>query len=306
MATLPLTTALAPYPHTQALTDGTLQSDRIDFEHLTISPITRAFRQMVRTLDYDIAEMAFSTYLCARAHHKPMTGLPIFLLRRFEHGQIVINTKSGIQSPTDLHGRKVGLRSYTFTPGVWTRGILQSAYGVDPNQVTWVLTGDEHVAEYVAPDNVVSAPANSDLTEMLLSGEIDAAIGLRGVDAPDIAPLIPNPQQAGIDHFRQTGLYPISHLVVIKNALLDTHDWLAAELVHLFNAAKDHYLAQPDQTDPALNALKPIIGDDPLRYGVEPNREIMETFIQFNVDQGVIPTSVTVDDLFPDSVLNLA
>ena len=161
---------------------------------------------MVRGLDYDIAEMAFATYLCARAHHKQMTGLPIFLLRRFEHGQIVINTKSGIQSPTDLHGRKVGLRSYTFTPGVWTRGILQSAYGVDPRQVTWVLTGDEHVAEYVAPDNVISAPTDSDLTDMLLSGDIDAAIGLRGVETPEIQPLIPEPRQAAIDHFHQSGL----------------------------------------------------------------------------------------------------
>ncbi len=305
MSALQLTTAIAPYAHTQALTSGTTQSDRITFEHHEVSPITRAFRQMVRGLEYDLAEMAFSTYLCARAHHKQMTGLPIFLLRRFEHGQIVINTKSGIQSPTDLHGRKIGLRSYTFTPGVWTRGILQNAYGVDTNKVTWVLTGDEHVAEYVAPDNVVSAPVGSDLTEMLLAGEIDAAIGLRGVEAPEIQPLIPEPRQAGIDYFRQTGLYPISHIVVLKNTLVDAHDWLAEELFNLFKASKDHYLAQPNQTDSALNEMKPIIGEDPLRYGVEPNRDIIESFIQFNVEQQVIPVSVTVDDLFPNSVLNL-
>ena len=195
MPAMPLTTAIATYGHTKALKDGTIQSERVVLEHIDVSPITSAFRRMVRTLAFDVSEMAFSTYLCARVYHKPITALPVFLLRRFEHGAMVYNVKSGIQSPLDLHGRRVGVRSYTLTPGVWIRGILQSAYGVNPQQVQWVLFGDEHVAEYVAPSNVTPAPAGSDMVAMLLAGEIDAAIGVSGVDAPEIRPLIPEPQQ---------------------------------------------------------------------------------------------------------------
>ena len=305
MSALPLTTAIVNYPYTRALTDGTIHSDRVKLQPLEVSPITRAFRQMVRGLEYDLAEMAFSTYLCARTYQKPITALPLFILRRFEHGQIVYNTRSGIQSPTDLHGRKVGVRSYTLTPGVWTRGILQSAYGVDPNQVTWVLLGDEHVQEYTAPSNVIAAPAGSDLSTLLLSGDIDAAIGLRDADSPDIQPLIPDSHNAAIDYFRQTGVYPISHIVVVKDEQLHANAWLAEELFTLFQAAKAHYLSHPDANDTALRDMQQIIGEDPLPYGVEPNRPTIETFIRFNVEQQIIPHSVEVEDIFPKSVLKL-
>jgi 4,5-dihydroxyphthalate decarboxylase len=305
MPALPLTTAIVNYPHTRALTDGTVRSERVQLKPIDVSPITRAFRQMVRGLEYDLAEMAFSTYLCARTYQKPMTALPLFILRRFEHGQIVYNTRSGIQSPTDLHGRKVGVRSYTLTPGVWTRGILQSAYGVDPNRVTWVLIGDEHVAEYTAPSNVISAPVGSDLTTLLLSGEIDAAIGIRDTESPDIQPLIPDSHNAAIDYFKQTGVYPISHIVVVKDELLHANAWLAEELFALFKAAKEHYLSHPDAQDATLRDMQQIIGEDPLPYGVEPNRRTLDTFIRFNVEQQIIPQRVAVEDIFPKSVLDL-
>jgi 4,5-dihydroxyphthalate decarboxylase len=260
---------------------------------------------MVRTLEFDVAEMAFSTYLCARAYEKPITALPVFLLRRFEHGAIVYNVKSGIQSPSDLHGRRVGVRSYTLTPGVWVRGILQSVYGVDLEQVQWVIFGDEHVQEYVAPPHVVSAPAGSDLVSMLLAGEIDAAIGVRNVDSPDIRPLIPDTQKAAVAYYRQTGIYPISHLVVVKDALLAANPWLAEELFALFKAAKDHYLGQLDGSDPlappdaSMQEMRQIIGHDPLLYGMTPNLKTLEAFIRFNVEQQVIPHQVEVEDLFP-------
>jgi len=311
MPAVPLTTAIATYGHTKPLKDSTIQSERVVLEHLEVSPITSAFRRMVRTLAFDVSEMAFSTYLCARAYHKPITALPIFLLRRFEHGGIVYNVKSGIQSPSDLHGRRVGVRSYTLTPGVWIRGILQSAYGVDPNQVQWVLFGDEHVAEYVAPSHVTSAPAGSDLVSMLLSGEIDAAIGVRREEAPEIKPLIPEARQAGIQYFQRTGIYPISHLVVVKDELLHDHPWLAEELWTLFKAAKDDYLGHlrvdtlQDPQDKSMQAMQQVVGNDPLLYGVAPNQKTLEAFIQFNVEQQIIPQPMVVEDLFPRSVLAL-
>jgi 4,5-dihydroxyphthalate decarboxylase len=311
MPDLQLTTAIATYGHTQPLKDGTLTSERVGLEHVEVVPITSAFRRMVRTLDFDVAEMAFSTYLCARAYQKPITALPVFLLRRFEHGAIVYNVKSGIRSPTDLHGRKVGVRSYTLTPGVWTRGILHSAYGVDLEQVQWVIVGDEHVQEYVAPSHVVSAPAGSDLVAMLLAGDIDAAIGVRNVDSPDIRPLIPNAQQAAVAYYRQTGIYPISHLVVVKDALLAANPWLAEELFSLFQAAKEQYLRQLDANgsqapaDASMHEMRQIIGRDPLLYGFAPNVKTIEAFIRFNVVQQVIPHPIEAEELFPRSVLAL-
>ena len=155
-------------------------------------------------LEYDVSEMAMSTYLCALAHHKPITAFPAFVLRRFEHDEISYNIKSGIESPADLKGRRVGLRSYTFTPGVWARGILSDAYGVDSSDVSGVLYGDEHVSEYQAPDNVIPAFQGSDMVEDLLSGKIDAAIRPGDVNSPDIKPLIPNADAAAQDYFLQS------------------------------------------------------------------------------------------------------
>lgn len=308
---LKLKTALVNYGHTKALIDGELSSQRVDIEHVEVSPITTAFRRMVRTLDYDVSEMALSTYLCARDHGKPITALPIFVLRRFEHGQIVYNVNSGIKGPGDLAGRKVGVRGYTVTPGVWVRGILSTGYGVDLDSVTWVLSGDEHVAEYVAPSNVVSAPDGADLGAMLLSGEIDAAIGAGNVDSEDIRPLIPGPFDAGAAFYRDTGIYPISHHLVVKDEVLEDNPWLPEELFRLFTTAKDDYLSglassgPQNNQDEALVRMQQVIGPDPLLYGVAPNRKSLESFIEFNVEQKVISKGVDLEELFPASVMDL-
>ena len=310
MPQLTLNVAVANYGHTKALQDGSVKSDKVALEHIEVSPITTAFRRMVRGLEYDVAEMALSTYLCALSYQKPMTALPVFVLRRFEHGGIVYNTKSGIKSPADLAGKRVGVRSYTLTPGVWVRGILRSAYGVDLDQVTWVLVGDEHVEEYVAPANVVSAPPGSDLTAMLLAGEVDAAIGAGNVDSPEVQPLIPDARKAAIDYYNSSGVYPISHTVVVKSDLLQDNPWLAEELFSLFQGAKEQYLgglAGGQETgDQAMREMQQVIGDDPLPYGVAANRQTVERFIQFNVEQKIIPQAVAVDDIFPRSLVDLA
>ena len=301
---LNLKTALVSYGHTKALIDGEVKSDRVEIEHVEVSPITTAFRRMVRTLDYDVSEMALSTYLCARDHGVPITALPIFVLRRFEHGQLVYNVKSGIQGPGDLAGRRVGVRGYTVTPGVWARGILSSGYGVDLDEVTWVLSGDEHVAEYVAPSNVVPAPAGSELGAMLLSGEIDAAIGPGNVDSPDIQPLIPNAFEAGAEFYRETGIYPISHHLVVKDEALEGNPWLAEELCRMFTEAKDGYLRELAEKGPqngqdeGMARMQGVVGPDPLLYGVEANRKTLEAFVRFNVEQGVISRAVELDEVF--------
>ena len=303
MSNLVMRTAIGNYGHTKGLKDGSIRSEKFEMEHIEVSPVTSIFRRMVRGLEFDVAEMALSTYLCARAHGKAFTGIPIFLTRSFYHGAISYHARSGIKSPADLAGRRVGVRGYTVTPGVWTRGILQTAYGLDLSSVTWVLSGDEHVAEYVAPPNVVSSP-NSDLSAMLLSGEIDAAIGASANGSPDIRPLFPDAAEADAQWFARSGVYPISHMLVAKNDQLDNNPWLAGELFSLFQTAKEPYLkflhsgASLSPADEALLAMTKIVGDDPIPYGLESARKTLETFIHFNVDQGVIPEWVDPNEIF--------
>src|SRR5687767_3138862 len=165
MQTPTLKTAIATYPHTKALKDGSVKPQSFNFDFVEVSPIIAAFRRMIRTLEFDISEMAISTYLCARAFNKPITAIPVFPLRAFHHGGIVINTKSGVQNPKDLEGKRVGVRAYTVTGGLWVRGILQSEYGVDPSKITWVVADEEHVQEYPLPSNVETKPG-ADLAAM--------------------------------------------------------------------------------------------------------------------------------------------
>ena len=293
--------------------DGELSSDRVDIDHVEVSPITTAFRRMVRTLDYDVSEMALSTYLCARDHGKPITALPIFVLRRFEHGQIVYNVNSGIQGPGDLAGRRVGVRGYTVTPGVWVRGILQSAYGVDLER------GDVGAVGRRACRRVCRAiPTWCQRLRAPTWGPCFCRVRLTPpsaqgpVDSPDIQPLIPNAFDTGAAFYRETGIYPISHHVVVKDELLEANPWLPEELFRLFKSAKDQYLGRacrPDgpqnSQDESLSQMQKVIGPDPLLYGVTPNRKSLESFVQFNVDQKVISKSVDLEELFPASVLDL-
>src|SRR6476661_1306242 len=163
----------------RALKDGTVKPTTFEFAFEENDPLIAAFRRMVRGNDFDICEMAITTYICARAHGKPMTAVPVFLVRAFHHGAILCNTKAGIGSPKDLEGKRVGVnRGYTVTTGVWARGVLQDEYGVDLSKITWVLSGDEHVAEYKAPANVVPIEPGKKMEDMLVSGELAAAIGV--------------------------------------------------------------------------------------------------------------------------------
>src|SRR6202162_1157476 len=168
----------------QALKDGTVKPKPFAFDFVEVPVLIDAFRRMVRGNEFDICEMAITTYICARAHGKRFTALPVFLVRAFHHGAIVYNTKCGIRTPKDLEGRRVGVnRGYTVTTGLWARSILQEEYGVDLGKITWVLSGDEHVAEYRPPANVVPIEPGQKMGDMLAAGELCPAIGGE-VDSP--------------------------------------------------------------------------------------------------------------------------
>ena len=306
MDRLRLKTALVTRGHTQALTDGSVKPRSFDFEFEEVPAIIQAFRRMVRGLEFDVTEMAITTYICARAHGKAFTALPIFPMRAFHHGAILHNTNAGIRAPKDLEGHRVGVnRGYTVTTGLWARSILQHQYGVDLKRITWVLSGDEHVAEYQPPPNVVPIEKGKKLEEMLVAGEIPAAIGVQ-VESPDVKPLVPNARDTGFEALKQRGLYPINHTVVVKNELLREHRDLAGDIYDAFAEARRLYVArltagieQPSQDDQFFRRVMDITGD-PLPYGVEPNRQMLEAVIRQSLEQGIITEPLSVEELFPE------
>lgn len=307
MADLRLHTVTRTQGANRALKDGKVTPPGVVFEFEEVPVLIHAFRRMVRELAYDVCEMALTTYIVAREHGKPFTALPVFLVRGFHHGAIVYNTRSGISGPKDLEGRRVGVnRGYTVTTGVWARTILEDEHGVDLSKVTWVLSGDEHVAEYRPPPNVVPLEPGKDLAEMVASGELAAAVNVR-VDHPDVAPLIPDPDEAGVTALRERGLFPINHLVVVKDELLAAHPELGARLFDAFAEAKRRYvqrlhaeIADPDPTDLLYQRVMEVTGDDPLPYGIEPNRAVLESLIGHAVGQRILERPVAVEDLFPE------
>jgi len=289
----------------RALKDGTVQPKTFGFEFIEVDPLIAAFRREVRASEFDICELAITTYICAKAHGKKLTAIPVPIVRQFHHGAILVNTKAGVKSPKDLEGKRVGVnRGYTVTTGVWARGILEKEYGVDLSKVTWVLSGDEHVAEYVAPSNVVPIEAGKSMQDMLISGELVAAIGV-DVNHPDVQPLIPDALETGIAAFKRDGHYPINHLVVIKDEVLEANPGLAADCFEAFAAAKRLYvdalragkIEKPDATDRLHLRIMEIAGE-PLPYGIEPNRKVMETLMGHALSQGIITKAMKVEDLF--------
>jgi 4,5-dihydroxyphthalate decarboxylase len=307
-----LKTAIATYPHTKGLKDGTITAPGIQFEHVEVSPIIVAFRRMCRALEFDVSEMAITTYLTARAYNKPFTALPVFVLRQFHHSPIVYHVKSGVESPKDLEGKKVGVRAYTVTTGVWARGILATEYGVDLNKVTWVLNDEEHVEEYHkdSPPNVVYQ-AGANLAEMVAKGELAAAIGVGRVDSPDVKPLIPNAREAEAAWYQKTGIYPINHAVVVKDSLLQADPSLAPRLFNAFKEAKAALLQQLSSgaelsgEEQALAQRRSLVGDDPLPYGLGRNRKAMQAVIRFAQEQKILPRKVSPEEMFAQNTLDL-
>jgi 4,5-dihydroxyphthalate decarboxylase len=225
---------------------------------------------------------------------------------------VFFNVNSGIDGPKDLEGRTVGVhRGYTVTTGLWARGILQTDYGVDIKQITWAATGDEHVAEYQAPPNVTYSYKGKAIADLLVSGEIGAAVGDIRVDSPKVKSLIPDARNAGIAYFRKTGIYPVNHCLVIKKEILDAEPWVAEDLFNAFNAAKNNYLARLEKgvdlspADEAAIDLGRAVGGDPYPFGVNANRKALEAIVQFAFDQEVIPTKPSLEELFAPNTVTL-
>jgi 4,5-dihydroxyphthalate decarboxylase len=296
-----------------ALKDGRVQPAGVTLDFAEVPVLVQGFRRMVRTLEFDVSEMALTTYLVAKAHGVRFTALPVFLVRGFHHGAVQVDPRAGLRDPRALEGRRVGVnRGYTVTTGVWARGILADEYGVDLDRVTWVLSGDEHVAEYRPPANVVAMPPGGDLTQLLLDGDLSAAIGVDG-GAVGLSSLIPDPEQAGLDALRRDGVFPINHLVVVRDDVLAAQPEVAAELFSAFAEAKQQYVATltgepvgtPDATDRLYREVQQVTGADPLPYGIEPNRATLEKLLDHAVAQRILDRRPELESLFAAGTTDL-
>ncbi len=290
MTKLTLSCALKRYPTTEALLSGTITSPLFDIEYHEIEPIHDAFKPMAREQRFDVSELAVFTFLQAYIYKKPVVLLPIVLASRFQHSCIVYNTDFHKElTPQTLRGKKVGVRAYTQTTGAWVRNILSVEHGLDLESVEWVIFEGAHLAEYQEPPFVTRAPAGTKLLPMLMSGQVDA--GILGNDLPDdpkIKPVIPDAAKAGRAWFDKTGELPINHMLVVKRDLLRFRPDLVREIYSMFKRAKDDAPVAAGAID-----MRPIGYD-----AIAPSLEVVT---KLAYEQKLVPTKLSVDELFAES-----
>ncbi len=285
MAPVSLRIALGDYPHTLSLKRGEITSPSLKLDFVEVKPMHKAFKPMVREHAFDASEMALATYLQAKAYNKGLKLLPAAMLARFQQGTVLYNAERGRLTPADLPGKRVGVRSYSQTTAVWIRGILQNDEGVDLSGVQWVTFEEGHVAEAKDPLGVVRAGADKDITQMLLDGELNAAI--YGAALPTDARLksvVPDPEAAAKAWYAKHHLVPVNHMVVVTEDLARSNPAAVSELYYLLEAGKA-----------AAGKPGPI---DTAPFGKEANRACLELLISYAVQQQLIPSKLTVDELW--------
>ncbi len=316
---LHLKIAIAEHPHTAAIRDGSIEIEGVDAEFVTVKPQIGAFRRMVRELEFDVCEIAPTTYIIARAYGKKFKALPIFVVRRFHHSGLLVRPDEGIVSPKDLEGKPCGVRAYSVTTGVWTRQVLIDEFGVDNNKIIWWVDDEEHVQELQLPANVRHVAAGDSLADMMARGDIvagfDAAAGIGRTGAPtggwqeveaNYPDLFPNAAELEADYYARTNVYPMHGTIVVKDAVLEQHPWVARSLNDAFTRAKDDWVAKLNAGEATgagadkYRALQAIVGPDPLPYGIEANRATIEALEKTAFDQGLTPRRMTMDELFVD------
>ena len=281
-----LVTMLGNYPNTEALKSGKLKSDLVDFDFVEVKVANNLFKQIVREEKYDVGELAIATYLQAKSFDKPYVLLPAVLVSRGQIHTIAYNAERGSLSPADLAGKRVGLRAYTVTTATWVRGMLAEQYGVDLNKIEWVTFEDPHVTEYRDPPGVKRAPAGKELVQMLLDGEIDAAVVGDKLPDPRLKHLVPDHEAATQRWVAKHGGLPINHMVAVRTELSKSRPDVVREVFRLLRESKE-----------AAGAPK---HPEPLRFGVEACRPVIETMIDYAHKHGLIREKMTVDSLFDD------
>jgi 4,5-dihydroxyphthalate decarboxylase len=289
---LTLRTNLADYPVTMAMKDGRVTSPIVSLDFCGPKTAHNGFKPMLRENAFDCGELAIVTYLQARAYNKPYVLLPAPISGRFQHHCIGYNSDFGPLNPKDIEGKRVGVRTYAQTTGLWVRGILAHEYGVDLDKVTWMTIDESHLSEYTDPANCIQMPKDADIPQMMLNGELAAAI--LGVDMPKdprVRTLVPDPWAAAEAWYKREGVIPINHLFAVHKDIVKKHPDAVREIYRMI--VESRALA-PEE---ARSNLPPL--------GLEANRKGLEMAIDWAYEQKVIPERLKVDDLFDETTAAL-
>lgn len=305
--TAKLSIVLGKHGQVEDIRSGAVGIDGVELEFKDFERMPDAYRIMARSAAFDICELAPTTYLMAREAGAPITALPLPMTRQFRHSGLQRLRSSSIRTPKQLEGRAVGLRAYTVTAPVWTRGILAEEYGVDLNRVTWFKQDEEHVESYVPPANVKTPPPGKSLADMMRSGDLEVGFaGLAGVGSGedlDLVEFFENAKELDADLYRRTGIYPIHGVIAVRNDVLEKHPDLASRMFDAFLRAKDNYWARvksgtaKGKEDLRYLKLAEVVGD-PLPYGLEENLRTLEALIRFAHQQKLIARVSAVDEAF--------
>lgn len=282
-----LRAALGKHAHVKPLKDGRVTSDRIGFDWQDYDPLPKAFRTMVRGDELDLSEMAVVTHLMAHHFDKPLVGLAVPLWWRLPHTNLICTTDGPVKQPKDLEGTRVGVRAYGQTSGVWVRGVLQHAYGVDLDSITWGTMEDSHLSEYTDPAGCIRYTPPPTLRELLLDGSFSAIMGERVVDPSGIRTVIPDAEAAAHAWIAETGINPINHGVALRRALHEAHPWLSEELFDLFEKARQIAIEEDGAAPPPA-------------YGFEANKASIQCALDFSAEQSITPRLYLASELFLD------
>jgi 4,5-dihydroxyphthalate decarboxylase len=285
-----LNACFGTYPQTQALKSGQIKSDRVVLNLTEVNPVYKAFATMVREQKFDISEMALVTYLQAKAYGKPFVLMPATMMGRFQHGAMLYNSERGTVTPESLPGRRVGVRSFAQTTGCWLRGILWKDYGLDNSKVKWVTFEDAHIPEFRDPPGVERAADGKDMTEMVLDGELDAAIygGVMPTD-PRFKSVIPDPDTAAQEWYKKYRTVPVNHIVVVKSSLSRSDPGAVREVFRMLQASKKA----------AGLPKRGVI--DTIPYGFSALKPALDLMSSYALEMNIIPRRYSVEELFDDT-----
>jgi 4,5-dihydroxyphthalate decarboxylase len=283
---LVLPTALGKYPNTDALLTGRIASNLITLDFQKIPAIIRAFASMVRDQSFAVSEMALATFLQAKAYNKPLVLLPIVIAARFQQQALLCRVDSDISGPEDLVGRRVGVRAYSQTTGMWLRGILAEEHGVRAETVHWLTFEDAHVAEYRDPPWAERAAPGQDLVNMLRDGELDAIIV--GNDVPDDPAFrtVFDPKVSAESFWRKRQFIPVNHMVTIRRDLAEERPDVVVELMRMFGEAK------------TASAARSSDGRDPLVMGRAALDPVVRLALRYTTEQGLLPRHMDAKDVW--------
>jgi 4,5-dihydroxyphthalate decarboxylase len=308
-----LTLACGDYESIRALKEGSVRPDGIELTVLTDMTSDIRHWRMIRNREFDVAELSMSNYLMAKYVGLPFSAIPVFLHRRFRHSFIFLNTSKAITKPTQLIGKKVGLRNFQATANLWIRGILEHEHQVPHKQIQWFKQDDEEV-EWIPPADLQLeriAPGKH-VEQMLVSGELDALVHPELIKPildkdPRVTRLFPDYRDLEMDYFKRTGIFPIMHTTAIKQEVVDKYPWVPINLMQAFEESKNaayKRLENPRIVPLAwfrhfLEEQEDILGKDPWVYGLgETNRKTLETLMQYSQEQGMLGRKMTLEELF--------